>query len=75
MRHLDRISSDPAICHGKACIKGTRIMVSVVLDNLAAGVSQDAILRNYPALTKEDIQAALEYAAAISKEEILPLGT
>jgi uncharacterized protein (DUF433 family) len=74
MRHLDRIVGDLQICHGKACIKGTRILVSVILDNLAARVSEAEILRNYPALTPEDIQAALEYAAALAKEEIIPLG-
>jgi uncharacterized protein (DUF433 family) len=53
------ISVDPAICHGKVCIKGTRIMVSMVLDNLAAGESVDAILRSYPTLKVDDIHAAL----------------
>jgi uncharacterized protein (DUF433 family) len=50
MNGRDRISVDPSICHGKVCIKGTRIMVSVVLDNLAAGESVEAILRSYPTL-------------------------
>ena len=50
---------DPNICHGKVCIKGTRIMVSVILDNLAAGEPVDAILRSYPTLKAEDIQATL----------------
>jgi uncharacterized protein (DUF433 family) len=63
MSKLDRVVSDPNVCHGKACIKGTRIMVSIILDNLAAGVSEVEILQNYPALKREDIQAALEYAA------------
>jgi len=57
----DRISADPNVCHGKICIKGTRIMVSVILDNLAAGVGQDASLRGYPSLKAEDIQAALAF--------------
>lgn len=64
----DRISVDPNICHGKACIKGTRIMVSVVLDNLAAGEPVEDILRNYPTLKAEDIQAALGYAADLANE-------
>jgi uncharacterized protein (DUF433 family) len=63
MNWKDRISVDPNICHGKVCIKGTRIMVSVVLDNLAAGESVDSILRSYPTLNAEDIQAARWYAA------------
>ena len=72
MSYLDRIASDPAICHGKACIKGTRVMVSVILDNLAAGVADEVILRNYPSLKPEDIRAALEYAAVLAREEIIP---
>ena len=63
MNWMERISVDPNICHGKVCIKGTRIMVSVILDNLAAGESVDSILRSYPTLKTEDIQAALWYAA------------
>ncbi len=59
MNWKDRISVDPSICHGKVSIKGTRIMVSVILDNLAAGESVESILRSYPTLKAEDIQAAL----------------
>lgn len=73
MNLLDRISVDPLVCHGKACIKGTRIMVSVILDNLAAGVSQDEILKSYPSLTPLDIQAAMAYAAELAKERLVPL--
>jgi uncharacterized protein (DUF433 family) len=73
MSYQERIVSDPEICHGKACIRGTRITVSVILDNLAAQVSEDEILENYPTLKKEDLQAALAYAAALAKEEIIPL--
>lgn len=65
----ERISVDPAICHGKACIKGTRVMVTVVLDNLAAGETPDAIAAAY-GLTREDIQAALSYAAELAKERV-----
>ena len=68
---LKRIITDPEICHGKACIKGTRIMVSIILDNLAEGKTENQLLENYPSLKKEDIKAALEYAAIIAKEEIL----
>jgi uncharacterized protein (DUF433 family) len=63
MNWRDRISVDAKVCHGKACIKGTRIMVSVVLDNLAAGEPVEAILRSYPTLKPDDIQAALGYRA------------
>jgi hypothetical protein len=48
MSWQDRITADPAVCHGKACIKGTRVMVSVVLDNLAAGESPEEIVRRIP---------------------------
>ncbi len=65
----ERISVDPLICHGKACIRGTRIMVSVILDNLAAGVDPEEILESYPSLSLEDIQAAIAYAAELTREE------
>ncbi|HJY79893.1 MAG TPA: DUF433 domain-containing protein [Candidatus Binatia bacterium] len=71
MEWQKRISIDPLVCHGKACIKGTRIMVSVILDNLAAGVRQEEILKSYPALTPEDLQAALAYAADLARERIV----
>jgi uncharacterized protein (DUF433 family) len=69
----DRITVDPAVCHGKACIKGTRIMVSVILDNLASGMSEDDILKEYPSIAREDILAAIAYAADLASERILPL--
>jgi len=69
----ERISVDPAICHGKVCIKGTRIMVSVVLDNLAARVPREEILASYPSLTPEDIDAAVAYAAELARERVIPL--
>jgi uncharacterized protein (DUF433 family) len=69
----ERITVDPTICHGKACIKGTRIMVSVILDNLAAGVSQQEILKSYPSLTVSDIQAAIAYAAELARERVVPV--
>ena len=65
----DRILTDPSICHGKAFIKGTRIMVSVILDNLTAGVTQDEILKSYPSLKKEDIQASISYVAELAQDE------
>lgn len=64
----DRVSVDPAVCHGKACIRGTRIPVSVILDNIAAGVPGAEILTAYPALQPEDLSAALAYAADLSRE-------
>ena len=59
----DRISIDPAIRSGKPCIKGTRITVYDILEYLAGGMSEDQILEDFPALTREDIRAALEFAA------------
>jgi uncharacterized protein (DUF433 family) len=73
MNWQDYISVDPAICHGRACIKGTRIMVSVVLDNLAAGLSPDEIIKSYPALTPEAIRAAMAYAAELARERLVAL--
>jgi uncharacterized protein (DUF433 family) len=73
MNWRDRISVDPNICHGKACIKGTRVMVSVILDNLAAGVSVETILENYSSIRAEDIQATLHYAAELAKERVVDL--
>ena len=73
MNWPEYIAVDPAVCHGKACIKGIRIMVSVVLDNLAAGLTPDEIIRSYPSLTREAVQAALAYAAELARERVLPL--
>ena len=67
-----RISTDPNICHGKACIAGTRIMVSVVLDNLAAGADVAEILRLYRSLKPEDVAAAIAYAAELARERLVP---
>lgn len=71
MHWQDRIESNPLVCHGKPFIKGTRVMVSVILDNLAASVSTEAILRSYPSLCPEDISAALSYAAELARERIV----
>ena len=67
-----RISIDPNVCHGKACIKGTRFMVSVILDNLAEGESYESIMSGYQ-VAQEDIQAAIAYAAdhPRKKEEMI----
>ena len=66
---LDRIQADPAICHGKACIRGTRIMVSAVLASLADGMTEGEVRAEYPSLGSEDILAALAYAAELAGEE------
>jgi len=71
---LRRITVKPKVCHGKPCIRGTRIMVSVILDNLAEGATPERIVRDYPPLTIEDVKAAIAYAAELaSEEELLPL--
>ena len=67
------ITVAPNVCHGSACIKGTRIMVSVVLDNLAAGFSVEEILSSYPSLRRESILAAISYAAELARERIVPM--
>ena len=72
----ERITSDAKICHGKPCIKGTRIMVTVVLDNLAAGLTPAEIVEEYPPITIDDVRAALAYAADLAREEeLVPLST
>lgn len=70
---LDRISSDPAICGGRPCIRGTRIWVSLVLDLLADGLTGDQVLAEYPVLRHEDVLAAIAYGAAAAREVIAPL--
>ena len=72
----DRVSIDPNVCHGKPCIKGTRVMVSIILDYLKGGDTTAEILRQYPVLKAEDVQAALGYAAWLAhEEEDVPLHT
>jgi len=69
-----RIESRADVCHGKPCIRGTRIMVSVILDNLAEGLSPEEIVEDYPPLALEDVRAAVAYAAALTREEeLVPL--
>lgn len=69
----ERISIDPRVCHGKPCIKGTRIWVSLIVDNLAAGVTEEEILQAYPSLSREDIRAALAYAAEMTRERYVEI--
>lgn len=66
---LNRISLDPKICRGKPCLRGTRIMVSVILDNLAEGATPERIVRDYPPLRIEDVKAAIAYAAELVSQE------
>ena len=73
MELLDLVVNDPNIMHGQATIRGTRIPVSVILDSLAAGASEDEILHDYPTLPPEAIKAALAYAALLARGEVLSL--
>ncbi|MBK7642880.1 MAG: DUF433 domain-containing protein [Planctomycetes bacterium] len=72
MNWQERIVADPKICHGKACVRGTRVMVSVVLDNLAASRTIEQILASYPSLTRDDVLASIAYAAELSREDVIP---
>ena len=73
MNWRDYITVDPEICHGRACIAGTRVPVTVVLDNLAAGRRADDIVRSYPTVSREAVRAVLLYAAEMAKERTMPL--
>lgn len=70
-RWQERIVSDPSICHGRACIRGTRVPVSVILDNVAAGIPDAEILASYPSLAAGDIRVALSYAAELARETLI----
>jgi uncharacterized protein (DUF433 family) len=67
------ITTDPQVMHGAVCFRGTRVPVSVVLDNLAAGKTPERILDQYPSLRPEHIPAALGYAADLARERIVPI--
>jgi len=70
---LERISIDPNVCFGKPCIRGTRIWVSLILDFLAAGMTLEDILAEYPQLTSEDIRAAIAYGAEMARERYVDI--
>jgi uncharacterized protein (DUF433 family) len=72
---LARISIDPNVCFGKPCIRGTRIWVSLILDYLASGMTEQEVLSEYPQLSHEDILAALAYGAEAAREQIIPVPT
>lgn len=73
MNWREHITVDPEVCHGKACIRGTRVPVAVVLDNLAAGLSAEEIVESYPPVTVEAVRAVLAYAADLAGERVLPM--
>jgi uncharacterized protein (DUF433 family) len=68
---LERISIDPRVCFGKPCIRGHRIWVSLVLDLLAARLSVEEVLEEYPQLTREDVLACVAYGAEMSRERFV----
>ena len=70
----ERITIDPNICHGQACIKDTRIPVHQIIYMLANGDTIEDLLKEYPALAREDILACLNYAASLAEEQITPIG-
>ncbi len=67
---FDRITHDPKVMGGRACIRGMRITVSVILDRIAHGATTEELLVDYPYLEREDIQQTLQYAAALAKDEV-----
>jgi uncharacterized protein (DUF433 family) len=70
----EHLTCDPQVCHGQLCAKGTRVFVTNILDSLAEGASREEILRSYPSLRPEHIDAAIAYAAELAREEsLLPL--
>ena len=69
----EHISVDPQVCHGQACIKGTRIPVHQIIRMLAGGDQIEDLLGEYPSLKKEDIYACLDYAAVLAEEQITPV--
>jgi len=73
MSWRDHITVDPNVCHGAPCVRGTRVMVSVVLDNLAAGRTAEEILADYPSLSHEAISASIAYAAELARERVVDL--
>jgi uncharacterized protein (DUF433 family) len=72
---LNRIRIDPNVCFGKPTIRGTRLWVSLLLDQLASGVTADELIADYPQLTHEDIRAAMAYGAEAARERIIPVPT
>lgn len=70
---LDRISANADVCGGKPCIRGTRIWVSLILDLLASGTSEQELLGEYPELVRDDVLAAIAYGAEAARERIVEM--
>ena len=73
MNWQDRLSMKPDVCHGKVCITGTRIMATVILDNLAEGVTESELLNSYPTLKPKDIRAVVHYASDLASGRVVTL--
>lgn len=73
MNWREHITVDPEVCHGRACIAGTRVLVATILDNLAAGLDSEETTKSYPSITKESVRAAVCYAAELAKERMVAL--
>ena len=69
----EHLASDPAICGGQVCVKGTRIPASLILGALAGGDTFEDLLRGYPGVTRDDVAAVLAYGAKLATERIVPL--
>lgn len=75
MTRFDRITSDPAICHGQPTVRGQRYPVQMLLELLSAGMTIDEVLADYPDLERDDLLAALEFGAVVAGgQRIVPLG-
>jgi uncharacterized protein (DUF433 family) len=70
---FERISIDPNVCHGQACVKGTRIPVHQIVRMMANGDTVDDLLTEYPPLAREDVMACLDYAAELAEEQVTPI--
>ena len=73
MNWRDHITVDPEVCHGRACIAGTRVLVTTVLDNLASGLDAEEVANSHPSVSHEAVRAALCYAAALANERVVAL--
>ena len=71
--YFDRIAINPNICHGQACVKGTRMPVHQIVHMLANGDTVEDLLSEYPFLSREDIMASFDYAGGLAEEQITPI--
>ena len=71
MNWREHVTVHHEVCHGRACITNTRVLVSTILDNLAAGLSPEEITKSYPSITHASIQAAVSYAAELARERVV----